>query len=191
MPGGCAFFHWDGLFRQDDVSLDTPIFIIPMILLGSWSFFVEIAVSHCFPTWWILVPPNHFSALRNPLNWIGTRVSLEWWPMKGRLWIWKAGESWIKRPETLMEHDYIPTVDGRHPAPVDIEFISLFQDLHTSQVVQDLFPSTVVQYLLAKKHHQISRQNIYPWHSMTVSLSRGGWLGQTNFRNYMLLVNLN
>ena len=39
-----------------------------------------------------------------------------------------------QRPKT-----YQDTVDGRNPAPVDMENIPLFTGLYTSQVVQDFF----------------------------------------------------
>ena len=57
----------------------------------------------------------------------------------------------IENPQDprLTQHD--TTVDGRNPAPVDKQFISLFTGISTSQVLQDFSINSMGGFLLREK----------------------------------------
>ena len=58
---------------------------------------------------------------------------------------------WISRSNLKLLLD-CATVDGRYPAPVDMENLTLFRGFQTCQVVQDFFYQ---QYLYFRQHPRL------------------------------------
>ena len=50
--------------------------------------------------------------------------------------------------ELVKKNEYVVAVDGRNPAPVDMEHLPLLAGFYTCQVVQDFFHQQYGQHLL-------------------------------------------